>query len=51
MGYALMGATMAPGFHVSDFEGGERDELMLEYPDQNALIKALTRGGVGTSRS
>jgi hypothetical protein len=51
MGYALMGATMAPGFHVSDFEGGERDELMLEYPDQNALIKALTRVGVGTSRS
>ena len=49
--YALMGATMAPGFHVSDFEGGERDVLMLEYPDRKALITSLTRVGVRTTRS
>lgn len=50
-GYALMGATMAPGFHVTDFEGGEREALLAAYPDQKALITALTRVGVQTTRS
>jgi predicted cupin superfamily sugar epimerase len=41
--FALMGATMSPGFDPSDFELGARDELSTRYPDYAALIAALTR--------
>lgn len=51
VGYALMGATMAPGFHVSDFEGGDRQALISAYPAQRGLIQKLTRVGVRTTRS
>ena len=51
LGYALMGTTMAPGFHDSDYEGGEREALMAAYPERRALIKALTRVGTNADRS
>ena len=43
--FALMGTTMAPGFTPKDFTGGDRDELIREYPAEAALIRALTRLG------
>jgi predicted cupin superfamily sugar epimerase len=41
--FALMGTTMAPGFTPEDFVGGERDQLIEQYPDQADLIRQLTR--------
>lgn len=43
-GYALFGTSMAPGFHPGDFELGERDALIADYPGRAALIGELTRG-------
>ncbi len=43
--FALMGTTMAPGFTESDYEGGERDELIARYPDAAEAIRRLTRPG------
>ena len=40
--FALLGATMAPAWDESDFELGERDLLLQQYPDQAELIRALT---------
>ena len=41
--FALLGTTMAPGFEVTDFEGGQREELLARYSNQAELIRALTR--------
>ncbi|MCI0403556.1 MAG: cupin domain-containing protein [Acidobacteria bacterium] len=41
--FALLGTTMAPGFDASDYQGGQRAELLARYPDQAELIRALTR--------
>lgn len=40
--FALMGTTMAPGFDFSDYEFGDRERLIEEYPDQKELIIKLT---------
>lgn len=40
--YALMGATMAPGFEFDDFEAGDREQLIKRYPDRSKLIELLT---------
>jgi uncharacterized protein len=40
--YTLASCTVSPGFHFSDFELARRDRLILEFPDQAALIKRLT---------
>jgi predicted cupin superfamily sugar epimerase len=37
--FALMGTTLAPGFESADFELGDREELLEQYP----LIVRLTR--------
>lgn len=42
-GFALVGCTVAPGFDFSDFEMGDRAELLLRFPAQRALIERLTR--------
>jgi uncharacterized protein len=44
--YALVGTTMAPGYADNDYEGGDRDELIREYPGESELIRRLTRVGV-----
>ena len=31
--FALLGATMAPGFDYADYEQGRRGELMEQYPE------------------
>ncbi len=41
--FALAGTTMAPGFENSDYEGGERDALIQQYPQEAGLIRELTR--------
>jgi predicted cupin superfamily sugar epimerase len=40
--YALMGVTMAPGFHPVDYAIAKRQELLKQYPEQEKLILELT---------
>ena len=47
-GFALLGATVAPGFEYADFESGDRDELILEYPQLSDLIIEYTYASVNT---
>jgi predicted cupin superfamily sugar epimerase len=41
--YALVGATVAPGFDYADYEQGHFADLAARYPDQVALLRRLTR--------
>jgi len=40
--FALLGATVAPGFDYADYEGGERASLLVDFPDAAAWIRKLT---------
>jgi predicted cupin superfamily sugar epimerase len=40
---ALMGTTLAPAWDPTDFEAGQREALVRQYPAQAELIRALTR--------
>lgn len=40
--FALLGATVAPGFDFEDYEHGDRDLLCLLHPDRKELIERLT---------
>ncbi|NLI97962.1 cupin domain-containing protein [bacterium] len=40
--FALMGTTMAPGFDYSEYEQGNRRDLMRRYPDRKNLVEKLT---------
>jgi uncharacterized protein len=42
--FALLGATVCPGFDYADYEQGRRADLIALFPDQEARIRALTRG-------
>jgi predicted cupin superfamily sugar epimerase len=42
--FSLVGCTVAPGFDFADFEMPKRSALLAEFPDQRALVEALTRG-------
>jgi len=41
--YALVGCTVAPGFHFDDFELAERQELIRKFPKHSELISNMTR--------
>ncbi|HXN28284.1 MAG TPA: cupin domain-containing protein [Candidatus Acidoferrales bacterium] len=41
--YALLGTTMAPGFEYEDYETGQRQDLIVRYPEFSNLIVSLTR--------
>ena len=41
-GFALIGATMAPGFDYADYERGGRDDLTAGWPSHAAEIAART---------
>lgn len=41
--FALLGATMAPGFDYADYEQGRRGDLMTQYPQFATIIRDLTR--------
>jgi len=43
--FALLGATVAPGFDFLDYERGEREELIAHYPSQDKRIVKLTPRG------
>ena len=40
--FALLGATMAPGFDYADYESADREELTARYPGEAAMIERLT---------
>lgn len=40
--FALFGCTVAPGFDFSDFELGNRKDLLQFYPEHGELIKKFT---------
>ena len=40
--FALVGCTMAPGFHFDDFEIAKRPDLIARFPMHEALISRLT---------
>jgi predicted cupin superfamily sugar epimerase len=40
--YSLVGCTVAPGFDFADFEMGNRDELLAQYPQHTSVIKKLS---------
>ena len=40
--FALLGTTMAPGYTKSDYEDGDRQFLLKEYPRWSELIGMLT---------
>ncbi|MEZ5264039.1 MAG: cupin domain-containing protein [Acidimicrobiales bacterium] len=37
-GYVLLGCSMAPGFTIEDYEGGERQALLARYPAAAELV-------------
>jgi predicted cupin superfamily sugar epimerase len=37
-----MGCTVAPGFDFRDFETGNREELVSQYPEHRSIIERLT---------
>jgi predicted cupin superfamily sugar epimerase len=41
--FALLGATMAPGFDYADYEQGRRADLIAQFPEHAELIRELTR--------
>lgn len=40
--YALLGATVSPGFELDDYEAGDREQLIKQYPNRADLITKLT---------
>lgn len=40
--YSLVGCTVAPGFDFADFEMPDRQTLLKEFPQHEAIIKMLT---------
>jgi predicted cupin superfamily sugar epimerase len=41
--FALLGTTMAPGYDPSDYEHGDRGQLLAEFPQFADTIRKLTR--------
>ncbi len=41
--WALLGCTVSPAFQFEDYESGVCDELTAKWPQQAAMIRALTR--------
>lgn len=40
-GYALVSCTVAPGFDFADFELARFQDLILEYPDQELILREM----------
>jgi uncharacterized protein len=41
--YSLVGCTVVPGFEYQDWEMGDRDTLLNEYPAHKKIIEKYTR--------
>jgi hypothetical protein len=44
-GYTLAGCTVAPGFDFLDFELGDREMLIQQFPQHDEIIRKYTRDG------
>lgn len=44
--FALLGATVSPGFEFADYESGRRDELVKSYQKFRELIIALSKATI-----
>ena len=44
--FALLGATVSPGFELVDYEVGQRNLLVKSYPNFKDLIIALTKDNI-----
>ena len=42
--YAFVGCTVAPAFNFEDFEIGNEDELLRDFPNAAEMIKKLKNG-------
>jgi len=42
-GFVLVSCTVSPGFDFADFEWGESQALIRDYPEDEALIRRLSR--------
>lgn len=42
--FGLLGCTVAPGFEYIDYEGGDRQTLLPQYPAFAEMIRRLTPG-------
>ncbi len=40
--FALLGTTMSPGFDSADYEHGNPDQLIAEYPSQAKMIRYVS---------
>ncbi len=40
--FALLGTTMSPGFDYADFQIGDREQLIAQYPDAAEMIRQYT---------
>lgn len=49
--YGLVGCTVSPGFQFADFELGDRDLLLQQFPQHESFITKLTRGNSGEEHS
>jgi predicted cupin superfamily sugar epimerase len=41
--YALLGCTVAPGFHFDDFELADRASLIADFPQHKIILQEMTR--------
>ena len=41
--WSLLGTTVSPGFEYEDFELGERNQLVEQYPGYREILSCLTR--------
>lgn len=41
--FSFVGCTVAPGFDFRDFEMGERDQLIHQFPEHSEIIQQMTR--------
>ncbi len=41
--WALMGTTMSPGFDYADYENGDREQLIAQYPGAALKIRDYTK--------
>ena len=45
--FALFGTTMSPGFEFSDYEAGDEQRLIREYPDlKDEILRFLADDGI-----
>lgn len=46
VGYSLVGCTVAPGFDFADFEMGDRDDLLKEFPNHKEIVQRFTKNSL-----